>query len=292
MHLATEPNSSYGRKDKRSQQSLPSKRQELHQTISAMLHKEQYYACHDYLKHGIMKRAGPVYASRRAKVCRWIFQTVENACMQRETAINAMSYFDRFLWSKSPRATKVQQMRVEKARADQREYQLAAMTSLYIAIKINEPIEMDALTLSKLSRGLQSAKDIISCEQDMLSCLRWKMNGPTSHHFISYIMKLLPHSISLSISLELYANSYRQVELSVQDSVFVPIRRSTVAIAAILNSLNWIESSDFPSDKRTDFLQEIFKSFDLNADDPLLSLVRRRLLHISNDASKYRTPQR
>jgi len=294
MYVATVSNSSHGSEAKHSAQSLPEKHVELYNTISAMLQKEKHYACPDWLEHGTTKKAGGrvvVDASCRAKVCRWIFRTVEHARMKRETAIIAISYLDRFLWSKSSRASRVQRVRIERARRDRREYQLVAMTSLYVAIKINEPIEMDAMTMSQLSRGLQSAQDIISCEQDILSCLRWKMNGPTSYQFISYILELLPDSTNLNIALQLYTDSHRQVELSVQDPVFVPIRRSNVAIAAILNALNGIELIDFPSEKRAAFLQSVFESFGIQSDSPLLRLVRKRLLHISHIALRCRAPQ-
>mmetsp|Transcript_30592 Transcript_30592/g.52235 ORF Transcript_30592/g.52235 Transcript_30592/m.52235 type:complete len:346 (+) Transcript_30592:257-1294(+) len=325
MHPTANNSNNSETKHSVAQSALPTKHdEELHQTISAMLQKEEHYACRpDWLERGsgssrtanksrTKKQRIPggggsggsvgsgsgsssaiIDASCRAKVCRWIFRTVAHAGMSRETAMIAMSYLDRFLWSKkTSRRTKAQQLRMERARRDRREYQLVAMTSLYVAIKIHESsIEMDARTMSRLSRGFHSAQDILSCEREMLPCLQWKMNGPTSYQFIHYILELLPDATDLNAALKLYAGSRRQVELSVQDHVFVPIKRSTVAVAAMLNSLDEIDSIDFSSEERAEFLQRLFESFDLEEDCPLLRLVRKRLLHISHLSSRCQRSQ-
>ena len=116
-----------------------------------------------------------------------------------------------------------------------------AMASLYVAIKIIESIEIDAATISRLSIGLQSAEDIISCERDILTSLCWKVQGPTPFQFISYILELLPDDSTRSaVAKKLYHDSLQQIELAITDYAFVILRHSSIAIASILNSLESI----------------------------------------------------
>ncbi|KAL7535882.1 LOW QUALITY PROTEIN: hypothetical protein ACHAXR_006789 [Thalassiosira sp. AJA248-18] len=271
---------------------LPSMaKDDIRSCISSLLEKEGYYMCHDYLEGN--KKDG---ARCRAKVCQWIFHIVDCAKLQRETAIVAISYLDRHLSSS------------KRARCDRKEYQLAAMTSVYIAIKweadcpnvnqefecgilleltlfallsncsikITAPFEMDASTLSGLSRGLQSAENIISYESIMLSSLRWKLHGPTPPQFINYILALLPQKSIVAVKIS--CESCRQIEFAYEDYACVPLRRSTLAVSSILNSLTAVAQDDFPLDKRAQFVREICDVFDLDANSPLIKAVRRRLL--------------
>jgi Cyclin, N-terminal domain len=68
-----------------------------------------------------------------------------------------------------------------RARLDRKEYQLVALTTLYIATKIFEPFAMDASLVSRLSRGLHSTEEIIALEYEILLALQWKVNGKLAH---------------------------------------------------------------------------------------------------------------
>ncbi len=138
-------------------------------TLSTMFKQEEYYMCHHYLNDsGNLKSA----VACRSRTHQWMLRTVGHAKLQKETAIVGMSLFDRFLCSDSPRAKNAR-------RDDHIEYQLVAMTSLYIAMKIIEPIETDAAIIIRLARRIQSAESIIHCERDILTNLQWKLHGPT-----------------------------------------------------------------------------------------------------------------
>jgi hypothetical protein len=164
------------------------------------------------------------------------------------------------------------------------------MTCLYIAIKITEPIEIDAATIGGLSRGLQTAEDIISCSQDILTSLRWKMQGPTPFQHVSHMLELLPDdTVRSEVVTKLCGDSHRQVELAVEDYACVILRRSSIAVAAFLNALSGVAEDDFSSDKKTAFIDMISKSFELDVDSPLIKAVRGRLLDrpsISTSSSK------
>lgn len=98
----------------------------------------------------------------RSKICTWIFQAARAAKLSKETAIVAISYLDRFVCTDSPRAV--------KSRCNRKDYMLSALGCLYIAIKVMEPqVDVDADTMSLLSRGMHTGSDIQSCKDEIMS---------------------------------------------------------------------------------------------------------------------------
>lgn len=270
--------------------------QDVCECISAMFQQEEYYLCHDYLQecnrhlnpphvaaqNDMSGNGDPVDALCRAKICEWIFQVVDFTKLQRETVAIAMSYLDRFLCSSSPRA--------QTAKADRKEYQLAALTTLYIAVKIFEPLAMDAELVSKLSRGLHSAEEITEYENDILVALKWRTQGPTSFQFVNYILELLPDSAK-PVAPTLYDFCHFQTEISTGDYAFVPLRRSTIAIASVLNALEGIAPEDFPFNERIIFINSISNAIDFDTFSPEINAVRLRLLDSFAKCSGYELSQ-
>eukprot|EP00581_Thalassiosira_minuscula_P032561 CAMPEP_0183760994 /NCGR_PEP_ID=MMETSP0739-20130205/8130_1 /TAXON_ID=385413 /ORGANISM="Thalassiosira miniscula, Strain CCMP1093" /LENGTH=247 /DNA_ID=CAMNT_0025999057 /DNA_START=297 /DNA_END=1040 /DNA_ORIENTATION=+ len=243
-----------------------------------MLNQESRYLCHDYLK--LTRRArGAVDVHCRAKVCEWIFHNIACAKLQRETAVVAINIMDRFLGSKSSPLAR-------RAVYNRKEYQLVAMTSLYIAAKVMETVGFDASTISRLSRGHHTADDITSCEHDILKSLRWMINGPTPLLFVSYILGLLPNSARALVVPKLSSECHHLSEIAMGDYAFVPLRRSTIAIASVLNSLDSIAEEDFSHDKKNQFIEALSEAFDLDvANTPLITAARQRLLRRASSIS-------
>merc|ERR1712038_1960833 len=110
------------------------------------------YLCTDYLK----ETTSPKMIDRqcRSKMLKWCLQVADCGLCQRETVVVSMSYLDRFLSSGTPRA-----MDAIKTRQT---YQLASITTLYMGIKLFEPIELDiaglALFCSNILRSKNSLK--------------------------------------------------------------------------------------------------------------------------------------
>lgn len=121
---------------------------------------------------------------------------------------------------------------------DTNAFQLAAMTSLYSAVKIHEPEIMGVDLVSKLSRGQYSPDQIEAMEYTMLQGLGWKVNTPTALSFVRKFLELVPlGTLEESIAEAAYDLSKFQSELAVGDYNLVPIKASTVAYASIINSL-------------------------------------------------------
>lgn len=264
---------------------------DIYACISAMLVQEHHYLCHDYLNlssrqpaHHNMTygRCDPIDETCRSKMSEWCFHVVDCTNLRRETVSIAMGYLDRFLCSTS--------LRAEQARCDRKEYQLAAMTALYVAVKIFEPLEMDAGLVSKLSRGLHSAAEITRLEHEMLVALSWRMNCPSPYQICNFLLELLPETAQ-DVKPTLYDYCHFQTELATGDYAYVPLRRSVIAVASVLNALEGIDQQDLLIPDRMTFINSISRAVDYDICSPVVNAVRMRLLESFAKSSGFALPQ-
>jgi hypothetical protein len=120
------------------------------------------YKCIDYLERASHAQclsaahsAFMINESWREKICKWTFEVIDHFEFQRETAYIALSYLDRFLSNRL---------------VNHRTFQLASMTTLYLAIKLYEPKTLRISSLTELSRGLFDENQVAAME---LVLLRW-----------------------------------------------------------------------------------------------------------------------
>jgi hypothetical protein len=201
--------------------------------------EESLYACSDYLEK---ERSRPRSESVIDKLCRfkmtqWSYQVIDYIRFRRETVSVAMNYLDRFLSSGCERAKQVMKCR--------KEYQLASMTCLFMAIKINEPVMIDMNLLTELSKGIYTQSDFQRMETDILFGLNWLVNGPTPLSFAVHIISLMkyqqqeqqPRSVILFDYKKLLESVVYQIELSVGEYNLMMKNPSVVAIASIWNNI-------------------------------------------------------
>merc|ERR1719420_483794 len=161
------------------------------------------------------------------------------------------------------------------------------MTCLCLAAKLHEPFEMDAGLMSRLSRGLHSAGAIVSMENDIITALRWRLNGPTPLQFVNYILEVLPEAARPATPV-LHEHSSFQTELAAGDYALVAhLRPSTIAIASILNSLGGLERDGILFNETVRFIRTISDKFELDIDSPLVGAVRERILENFAELSGY-----
>lgn len=211
----------------------------------------------------------------RYKMAQWCFTLVDYLQLDREMVYIAMSYLDRFLATGSPRARCVAH--------DLREYQLASMTAIYMAIKIFEPKIMDAAQITALSRGQYNTADIIRMESDMLFDLKWHMNGPTAASFLVYFLALLPPTITIGHD-SILENAIYQIELSVTQYKFITQHPSTVAIAALINSIKRVASNrnSLHAQARR-MIDELEKVTGVDANSPTLGIIAESMNELQDD---------
>jgi hypothetical protein len=181
----------------------------------------------------------------RIKMCEWCYQVVDFCKFRRETVGIGMSYLDRYISTPQGRL----------ALTDRKFYQLAAMTSLYMAIKIHEPLEMETSLLADLSRGVYTDLQIAEMERKILDGLEWRLAGPTPLTFIQHFMALLDVDLRVKGAIMDYARY--QVELAVSSLDLVPRRPSEIALAAILNAMEGIDRSLLPLRKQGAFVRVV-----------------------------------
>lgn len=211
----------------------------------------------------------------RRKICQWSYRVVDNFQFDRSVVSVAMNMLDRFVQAyQLPSDKDAPCCCVSCKRSmDSRTFQLASMTSLYIAIKtcpetatveeMNRRRCFKISTFAELSRGLFSANDIANMEQTILSTLSWLVNPPTPMTFVPYLLNILPKTQTLPHEAQRTYGLVHQVlrelsryvtELGVclgsELSAYPP---SQVAFVAILISMDLISVHALPYEARAAF---------------------------------------
>lgn len=92
----------------------------------------------------------------REKIVEWCYQVVDHFDFSREVVSVAIHYLDRYL------ATKY---------VNKKMFQLAAMVSLYLAIKLHDPRRLSMAAMIELSRGCFVMEQMKAMEMELLRCV-------------------------------------------------------------------------------------------------------------------------
>lgn len=160
----------------------------------------------------------------REQICDWSYAIVDHFDLDRETVSISFSYLDRFI----PRY---------QDRICHKTYQLVAMTTLYMAIKLHENRKLSISSFISLSRGQFTANHVISMESTILRALSWLVHPPTPLTFINHLILLYPRA-SPELRNQLVVIARYIAELSVYDYYFVTKKPSSIALACILHAMN------------------------------------------------------
>eukprot|EP00549_Striatella_unipunctata_P001771 CAMPEP_0118682008 /NCGR_PEP_ID=MMETSP0800-20121206/5254_1 /TAXON_ID=210618 ORGANISM="Striatella unipunctata, Strain CCMP2910" /NCGR_SAMPLE_ID=MMETSP0800 /ASSEMBLY_ACC=CAM_ASM_000638 /LENGTH=295 /DNA_ID=CAMNT_0006578365 /DNA_START=27 /DNA_END=911 /DNA_ORIENTATION=- len=207
------------------------------------LQEENTYKVRD----GLGKATNKIDANCRAKMAHWAYQIIDFCDFERGTVAVAMNYLDRFM------ASKIGQEIV----LNKKSYQLAAMTALYLAVKIHEPIQIEVELMAEMSRGCYKAEEISQMEEIMLDGLAWRTQGPTALAFVEHFMELMPSSVPSVVVAAIVEQARYQTELAVSDYDLACQNQSEVALAAIMNAIEVLNKESFPRKQRQDFVAKI-----------------------------------
>jgi len=173
----------------------------------------------------------------RSKMCEWFYQVIDYCGLSRDTVQICMSYLDTFL-ATCP----------DPYLYDRERYQLAAITSLYLSIKLHEPVELDVKLLAVLSRGTYSQRSIVEMEQIILTTLKWRLNPPIPNWFVSCYMALLKDN-GCAITVELRTVNILatfQTELGTVDYTMRcsddDFSSHEIALASVLNAVEAVQN--------------------------------------------------
>lgn len=251
--------------------SLEQRKETLDQVAAMRKQEDLFYKKTDYLSKldGILNPSGKklVDADCRFKMVLWCFQVVEYCKFNRETASISFLYLDQFLGTEEG----------ELVLYDRSSFQLAAMISLELAVKIHEPKELNMHGLSELSKGTYSIEQLVLMERKILMALNWRMHPPTAISFANLLLELLPTNIPTAIKNKIKEFSMFQIELSVKDYFLVVHKSSTIALASILNATDSLYFFRLSKTAQQSFNKDIILATGIDPTDFLTYEVRKRL---------------
>jgi len=181
----------------------------------------------------------------RERICEWCFQVVDHFDIKREVVNVAMNYLDRYL------AT---------CTVNRRMFQLAAMTALYLAMKLYEPETLQSLQISslvELGHGYFHADHIEVMEVAMLQALTWRVRPPTPYAFCRELMQLVSSDITPRACHEIGEMARFLTELSVCNYYFVTRKPSSIALASIMNAFELLGPNRVDPQCKVDFLHNL-----------------------------------
>jgi len=158
-------------------------------TLKTMLIQEcTRYRMKEYLHNYTYN--DPVDIGVRQQLIDWMMRARKIGNYSIDTVEMAVSTLDRFAVT-----DKGTQMLVLHNPREQ--YQLAAVTALYVTAKAHEETLFSAATLALESEGQYTIQDIEYMEREMMTALHWNINPPTTMAFVKEIVYLLPcHTFS------------------------------------------------------------------------------------------------
>lgn len=251
---------------------------EISNHVSVMRRQEETaYISTNYLAHRPIQNerhystAYIVDEECRAKMVLWCTKIVDFCNFERETVSIALSFLDRFLSTKAG----------EQFLYNRHEFQLATLGCFFTAIKLSESRELSLHLFSQITNGMYSVERLAKMELQILSALNWRMHPPTPLRFIHELLAL-PHEFTSQMESLLNDNFLGvvkyQAELSTLDYFFVTQKPSMIAVAAILNALEYF---NFPPDDA--FIIDITTIAGVEVASIMMESLRARLKILANE---------
>ena len=254
---------------------------EIQEYLGLLLRQETqlYSPCNDYLT--VMKEMSassnvdPVTEGWRRKLCEWAYEVVDHFSFDRDVVFIALDYLDRFV---------ARWLSDTEANVTKNEYQLLAVTAIYMAIKVHgetdsiegprRKLRIDAFY--ELSRKQFDVQVIEHTERIMLQTLNWNINPPTALKFISTLLSLCPKWQGTSVTPKhssvlggIYDVARYLSELSVCQTAFsFSCKTSMTAYASLLCAIEARNATmPLPYEVRVRFLSNIAETTGLLAED-------------------------
>ncbi|KAL7540737.1 hypothetical protein ACHAWF_006773 [Thalassiosira exigua] len=173
----------------------------------------------------------------REKIVEWKYQIVDRFDLNRELVGVSAHYLDQYL---------------SLHYVDEELFQLAAMASIYLAIKIHSPKKVTVRSIASTGNGLVSARHIESMELAIMRALDWHLHPPTTVAFLENIFPLIAQGTDLDDHSDQGQRVRRGLEESLEFSrflselsvcayPFVSADPSSVALAAASFSLEYFD---------------------------------------------------
>jgi Cyclin, N-terminal domain len=174
----------------------------------------------------------------RQQIVDWMYTLVKYCKLRHESAAAASYYLDVAVCKglvQSPN-----------------DYQLGAMTALYLALKVYDSPCVRVVKLSslvKLGNGEFTEDDILHMERDLVKLLGWRVNPPTPNCFLQQYLTLLPrqfHGEEESSNMNVVRDRIEEVALLAIEQVtsrdyFLSVPSSVLGYSAMLFAVETID---------------------------------------------------
>mmetsp|Transcript_33640 Transcript_33640/g.61991 ORF Transcript_33640/g.61991 Transcript_33640/m.61991 type:complete len:305 (+) Transcript_33640:146-1060(+) len=232
------------------------------------------YNCHNYLN-------SQVDATCRKAMVDWCFTVAKSFEFSRETVgIAITSILDRYLssssGSESSKTAEVAALRSKQV------FQLAAITALYMAIKIFEPVQLGIDMIIKICRGAYKESDIYSMERDILFSLEWRVCIATTtpmeyvRHFSELLLLSSDWGSGIIAKDDIIQHAVKYADRATNDIYFSTCRTSAVGAACLAGALNDVNTLSIFEKKI--LWRQLNRKLDFELDSLAIKHVEQRLL--------------
>lgn len=158
----------------------------------------------------------------RYRIARWMLRVADDFQLKRDTALIALNYFDRMMMS--------------QRRLQRDQFQVAAIACLFISSKLFQKKHLKVSALILYTKNAFQRQDILAIEQELLRTHASFFYPITSSTFVSILLNGLQSESPATITSVIESCQF-MIELAACDFFFVAHRASTIAVAAIIVTL-------------------------------------------------------
>jgi len=121
----------------------------------------------------------------REMICDWCYRVIDHCDIDRGVVSICLSYFDRYLSLSMPHTSSIMNTQRESL------IQLVAMSSLYLAVKLNSTRKISVTMMASLSQGNFREDQISKMELCIIKSLRWHLHPPTPFIYLTIASPLI-----------------------------------------------------------------------------------------------------
>jgi len=157
------------------------------------------------------------------------------------------------------------------------EHQLAAATSLQMALKTFDVAVIKLDKLVKLGRGLFTEDDVVTMEMKIINSLNWNLHPPTVYCFLRQYGRLIPPSVN-GITRKVLDNVTSIIaEEMIVDERYVKHCPSILSLASTLVALDFVPDGGLSKRLRRTFESRLFFATRTKKDSTVLSKVIKKI---------------
>lgn len=239
--------------------------EEVHDILEVMREKEErIYRCQYELDE--------LEALWRKILIDWMTYVVDHCNLQRQAVAAAAFFLD---------------VAMGRGLVETREeHQLAAASSLQLALKLFDSTVIRIEKLVSLGRGLFTVEDVAIMEYKILTALDFHCHPISTHCYLRQYERLLPNTVQDSTRRMIDEVTKLVAELTVIDYKYNIYSNSVIAYAAMLMAMELVDSEALPINQRQCFILRMSTVSKLESNSPLLLEVFEELKGTLDSSSK------